>query len=88
MDVDLVDETAQQTRFNGAIPLERPRTELTQANRDGAQLQRRKEAEKAYGRGRKIQGMPSDSTVPFFSPRLRLQALEAASFDLVEANVF
>jgi U3 small nucleolar RNA-associated protein 7 len=57
MDVDLVDETAQQTHFNGAVPLERARTELTKANPDAGQLQRRKEAEKAYGRGRKIPGM-------------------------------
>ncbi|EHK98294.1 putative U3 small nucleolar RNA-associated protein 7 [Glarea lozoyensis 74030] len=55
MDVDLADETSQRTHFNGAVPLERPRTELTKTNRDAAQLQRRKEAEKAYGRGRKIQ---------------------------------
>jgi hypothetical protein len=57
MDVDLADETSQRTHFNGALPLERPRTELTTTNRDAAQLQRRKEAEKAYGRGRKIQGI-------------------------------
>jgi U3 small nucleolar RNA-associated protein 7 len=57
MDVDLIDETSQQTHFNGAVPLERAHTELTKADPDAAQLLRRKEAEKAYGRGRKIPGM-------------------------------
>jgi hypothetical protein len=66
MDVDLIDETAQQTHFNGAVPLERARIELTQANPDAAQLQRRKEAEKAYGRGRKIPGMFLDIISGFY----------------------
>jgi hypothetical protein len=57
MDVDLTDEAAQRTHLNGSVPSERPQTELTKANHDAAQLQRRKEAEKAYGRGRKIPGM-------------------------------
>ncbi len=39
-------------RFNGAVPIKRARLDLIAP--DAAQVQRRKEAEKAYGRGRKI----------------------------------
>lgn len=46
-----MDNTAT-THFNGAVPIKRARTELMGG--DDAQSRRRKEAEKAYGRGRKI----------------------------------
>jgi U3 small nucleolar RNA-associated protein 7 len=48
-----MDDT-ETTHFNGAVPIKRARTELMAPDSD-AQLRRRKEAEKAYGRGRKIQ---------------------------------
>lgn len=57
MEVDLADETAQQSHFNGALSLPGARTDLTKSGPDAAQLRRRKEAEMAYGRGRKIPGM-------------------------------
>lgn len=57
MEVDLADETAQQSHFNGALSLPDARTQLTKSGPDAAQLRRRKEAELAYGRGRKIPGM-------------------------------
>jgi U3 small nucleolar RNA-associated protein 7 len=50
---DTMEDTAT-THFNGAVPIKRARTELM-APDSNAQLRRRKEAEKAYGRGRKIQ---------------------------------
>jgi hypothetical protein len=57
MDVDLVDAPNSGTQhFNGAVPIKRARLDLTTTTTtpDAAQLRRRKEAEKAYGRGRKI----------------------------------
>ena len=57
MEVDLADETAQQSHFNGSVSLPGARTELATTGDDAIQLRRRKEAEKAYGRGRKIPGM-------------------------------
>ena len=42
-----------KTHFNGAVPIKRARTELAPTQSE-AQIRRRKEAEKAYGRGRKI----------------------------------
>ena len=50
--VDIMDET-ETTHFNGTVPIKRARTELMALDSD-TQLRRRKEAEKAYGRGRKI----------------------------------
>jgi U3 small nucleolar RNA-associated protein 7 len=49
---ETMDEMAT-THFNGAVPIKRARTELM-APESEIQLRRRKEAEKAYGRGRKI----------------------------------
>jgi hypothetical protein len=46
---------SQATSNNGAIPIKRARTELTAGPTD-AQIRRRKEAEREYGRGRKIHG--------------------------------
>lgn len=43
----------EATHFNGAVPIKRVRTELMAQDSD-IQLRRRKEAEKTYGRGRKI----------------------------------
>lgn len=43
----------EATHFNGAVPIKRARTELMAQDSD-IQLRRRKEAEKTYGRGRKI----------------------------------
>ncbi|CAG8951398.1 hypothetical protein HYFRA_00007312 [Hymenoscyphus fraxineus] len=54
MEVDLADETAQQSHFNGALSLPDARTDLTKTSANAAQLRKRKEAELAYGRGRKI----------------------------------
>jgi len=50
---DTIEETVTKTDYNGVIPAKRPRTELTQAESD-LQIRRRKEAERDYGRGRKI----------------------------------
>jgi U3 small nucleolar RNA-associated protein 7 len=47
------DPTGTKTQFNGAAPIKRARTELAPTQSE-AQVRRRKEAEKAYGRGRKI----------------------------------
>jgi len=42
--------------FNGTVPIKRARMDLTTTGSKAAQLRRRKEAEKEYGRGRKIPG--------------------------------
>jgi U3 small nucleolar RNA-associated protein 7 len=52
MMADTTDETTK-IHFNGAVPIKRARTELIAPESD-SQVRRRKEAEKAYGRGRKI----------------------------------
>jgi U3 small nucleolar RNA-associated protein 7 len=44
--------TEEKSHFNGAVPIKRARTEL--ATTDAEELRRRKEAQKAYGRGKKI----------------------------------
>ena len=51
--LELPDSTITKTHFNGAVPIKRARTELTSTEAE-SQLRRRKEAQKAYGRGRKI----------------------------------
>jgi len=50
---------SQTTSNNGAVPIKRARTELAAGPTD-VQIRRRKEAEKEYGRGRKIHGMFSE----------------------------
>lgn len=47
------DDTIADAHFNGAVPMKRPRLDLVPKDQD-SQLRRRKEAQKAYGRGRKI----------------------------------
>lgn len=56
MDVDTLDApTSGNQHFNGAVPIKRARLDLTTTTTpDAAQIRTRKEAEKAYGRGRKI----------------------------------
>ncbi|KAF8850610.1 BING4CT-domain-containing protein [Acephala macrosclerotiorum] len=56
MDLDLVDAPSEgKVHFNGAVPIKRARLDLTTTTTpDAAQIRRRREAEKAYGRGRKI----------------------------------
>lgn len=55
MEVDQLEEvSASNVHFNGAVPIKRARTDLVKTSTDDAQLRRRKEAEKQYGRGRKI----------------------------------
>lgn len=49
---DMMEDTAT-THFNGAVPIKRARTELMAPDSD-TQVRRRKEAERTYGRGRKI----------------------------------
>lgn len=56
MEVDLADIPASSLPFNGTVPIKRARMDLTTTRSDAAQLRRRKEAEKEYGRGRKIPG--------------------------------
>jgi hypothetical protein len=57
MEVDHLEEaTKSKSHFNGAIPIKRARTELASTGPDAAQLRRRREAGKQYGRGRKIPG--------------------------------
>jgi hypothetical protein len=51
--LDREDLTITKTHFSGAVPIKRARTELVPTQSE-AQVRRRKEAEKAYGRGRKI----------------------------------
>jgi U3 small nucleolar RNA-associated protein 7 len=46
--------TGLNPHFNGAIPIKRQRLDLTTTGQDEAQVRRRREAEKTYGRGRKI----------------------------------
>jgi U3 small nucleolar RNA-associated protein 7 len=50
--IKTADEPAQKVPFNGAVPVKRPRLKL--ANDQESQLRRRKEAQKAYGRGKRI----------------------------------
>jgi U3 small nucleolar RNA-associated protein 7 len=59
MEVDTpkdIDATSFKEHFNRAVPIKRARMDLTTTTSEAAQLRRRKEAEKAYGRGRKIPG--------------------------------
>ncbi|PMD22655.1 putative U3 small nucleolar RNA-associated protein 7 [Hyaloscypha hepaticicola] len=51
-----VDVTGFKEHFNGAVPIKRARMDLTTTTSEAALLRKRKEAEKAYGRGRKIPG--------------------------------
>jgi U3 small nucleolar RNA-associated protein 7 len=65
MDVDISEDVAEfKEHFNGAVPIKRARMDLTTVTSDAAQLRRRKEAEKAYGRGRKIPGEHRISSCP------------------------
>jgi len=60
MEVDTPEAVAGfKEHFNGAVPIKRARLDLTTTSSDAAQLRKRKEAEKAYGRGRKISGNDS-----------------------------
>jgi hypothetical protein len=60
MEVDTPEAvTSFKEHFNGAVPIKRARMDLTTTSSDAAQLRKRKEAEKAYGRGRKISGKRS-----------------------------
>ncbi|KUJ13180.1 BING4CT-domain-containing protein [Mollisia scopiformis] len=56
MDVDLIDAPSRsEQHFNGAVPIKRARLDLTTTTApDAALIRQRREAEKAYGRGRKI----------------------------------
>jgi U3 small nucleolar RNA-associated protein 7 len=58
MELDRPEEaTTSKTHFNGAVPIKRARMELgTTTGPDAAQIRRLKEAERQYGRGRKIPG--------------------------------
>ena len=51
--IEMEDSTDTKVHFNGEVPIKRARTELVPSQSE-AQIRRRKEAEKAYGRGRKI----------------------------------
>ncbi|KAI9737220.1 MAG: Small subunit (SSU) processome component [Claussenomyces sp. TS43310] len=50
---DHVDDAAVNTHFNGAVPIKRARLDLVPKDQE-SQLRKRKEAQRAYGRGRKI----------------------------------
>lgn len=55
MELDLADApSGSKEYFNGAVPIKRARMDLTTTDSNGMQIRRRKEAEKAYGRGKKI----------------------------------
>jgi len=56
MEVELADAPGGSTPFNGTVPIKRARLDLTTTGADAAQLRRKREAEKEYGRGRKISG--------------------------------
>jgi hypothetical protein len=65
MEVDASDDVAGfKEHFNGAVPIKRARMDLTATTSDAAQLRKQKEAEKAYGRGRKIPGEYKFHNVP------------------------
>lgn len=51
--VDTIDTTITKVHINGAVPIERARVTLTAKDQE-SQLRRRKEAQRDYGRGRKI----------------------------------
>jgi U3 small nucleolar RNA-associated protein 7 len=57
MEVDLADAPSGSVPFNGTVPIKRARMDLITTGPNAAQLRRRKEAEKEYGRGRKIPGL-------------------------------
>jgi len=48
-----MEDTVTKAHFNGAVPIKRPRTELTSTESE-AHLKRRKDAQKEYGRGKRI----------------------------------
>jgi U3 small nucleolar RNA-associated protein 7 len=50
---ETTEQAVEKTNFNGVVPIKHARTELLATDSD-LKLRRRKEAEKAYGRGRKI----------------------------------
>lgn len=55
MELDLTDAPSGSNEyFNGAVPIKRPRLDLATTDSDAAAIRRRKDAEKAYGRGKKI----------------------------------
>lgn len=55
MELDLADApSGSKEYFNGAVPIKRPRLDLATTDSDAAALRRRRDAEKAYGRGKKI----------------------------------
>jgi len=66
MELDLADvPTGSNEYFNGAVPIKRPRLDLITNDSEGAQIRRRKDAEKTYGRGKKIPcRLPSESELP------------------------
>jgi U3 small nucleolar RNA-associated protein 7 len=74
MDVDApkdIDVSGFKEHFNGAVPIKRARMDLTTTTSEAALLRKRKEAEKAYGRGRKIPGQwqtmcPANSRIDSF----------------------
>lgn len=55
MEVDLLEsEEASRSYLDGALAVKRPNMELS--TKEAAQVRRQKEAEKEYGRGKKIPG--------------------------------
>jgi U3 small nucleolar RNA-associated protein 7 len=51
--LEMEDSAVTKSHFSGAVPIKRARMELVPTQSE-SQMRRRKEAEKAYGRGRKI----------------------------------
>jgi len=47
-------ESAERQHFNGAVPIKRARMDLTTTGPDAALIRRQREANKQYGRGKKI----------------------------------
>jgi U3 small nucleolar RNA-associated protein 7 len=55
MELDLAEAPRRaQEYFNGAVPIKRARMELTTKEPNALQIRRQKEAQKAYGRGKRI----------------------------------
>ncbi len=55
MELDLPEAASGfKEHFNGAVPIKRARMELTTTAQDTALIRKQKEANKQYGRGRKI----------------------------------
>lgn len=54
MEIDRTEVQGGTQHFNGAVPIKRARLDLATVEPDAALIRKQKEANKQYGRGRKI----------------------------------